>query len=113
MLPPIPQRGLDQCERRNRCGVGAKNARTERQPHHVGLLEQRRSFLLGDVHPHDVGTILDRHGVAVRAGHHCAQPLMRCLGVGATSRASFAIHSGREEVDRLIDGLGTVQEVFA
>jgi cysteine desulfurase / selenocysteine lyase len=71
------------------------------------------SFALAGIHPHDVAEILGRDGVCVRAGHHCAQPLMRCLGVGATSRASFAIHSGREEVDRLIDGLGTVQEVFA
>jgi cysteine desulfurase/selenocysteine lyase len=71
------------------------------------------SFALAGIHPHDVAEILGRDGVCVRAGHHCAQPLMRCLGVGATSRASFAIHSGREDVDRLIDGLDTVQGVFA
>jgi cysteine desulfurase/selenocysteine lyase len=71
------------------------------------------SFALAGIHPHDVAEILGRDGVCVRAGHHCAQPLMRCLGVGATSRASFAIHSTREDVDRLIDGLGAVQEVFA
>ena len=52
-------------------------------------------------------------GVCVRAGHHCAQPLMRRLGVGATSRASFAVHTTREDVDALVDGLGKVQEVFA
>jgi cysteine desulfurase / selenocysteine lyase len=71
------------------------------------------AFSLDGVHPHDVAEILGREGVCVRAGHHCAQPLMRRLGVSATSRASFAVHSTHEEVDRLIDGLGTVREVFA
>src|SRR4051812_10078745 len=71
------------------------------------------SFVLDGIHPHDVAEILGRDGVCVRAGHHCAQPLMRRLGVPATSRASFAVHSTRDEVDRLIDGIGTVREVFA
>jgi cysteine desulfurase / selenocysteine lyase len=71
------------------------------------------SFLLGDVHPHDAGTILDRHGVAVRAGHHCAQPLMHRLGVPATLRASFAAYTTRADVDALVAGLGAVREVFA
>ena len=71
------------------------------------------AFAIDGVHPHDVAEILGREGVCVRAGHHCAQPLMRRLGVSATTRASFAVHSTREEVDRLIDGLGTVREVFA
>jgi cysteine desulfurase / selenocysteine lyase len=71
------------------------------------------SFVLDGIHPHDVAEILGRSGVCVRAGHHCAQPLMRRLGVPATSRASFAVHSTRDEVDRLIEGLATVQEVFA
>jgi cysteine desulfurase/selenocysteine lyase len=71
------------------------------------------SFALEGIHPHDVAEILGRQGICVRAGHHCAQPLMRRLGVGATSRASFAIHSTREEVDRLVEGLGPVREVFA
>ena len=57
------------------------------------------------LHPHDVAEILGRDGVCVRAGHHCAQPLMRALGVAATTRASFAVHNTREDVDRLIDGL--------
>ena len=65
------------------------------------------------VHPHDVAEILGREGVCVRAGHHCAQPLMRRLGVPASTRASFAVHATREDVDRLVDGLGTVAEVFA
>jgi cysteine desulfurase / selenocysteine lyase len=79
-------------------------------------LDQRGSvaaFALEGVHPHDVAEILGREGVCVRAGHHCAQPLMRRLGVSATSRASFAMHSTRDDVDRLIDGLDTVREVFS
>jgi cysteine desulfurase/selenocysteine lyase len=71
------------------------------------------AFALDGVHPHDVAEILGREGVCVRAGHHCAQPLMRRLGVSATSRASFAVHSTHEEVDRLIAGLETVRGVFA
>jgi cysteine desulfurase / selenocysteine lyase len=78
--------------------------------------EQRGSiatFVLDGIHPHDVAEILGRGGVCVRAGHHCAQPLMRRFGTPASTRASFAIHNTREDVDRLIDGLGTVQGVFA
>jgi cysteine desulfurase/selenocysteine lyase len=71
------------------------------------------SFSLADIHPHDVAEILGRDGVCVRAGHHCAQPLMRRLGVPASSRASFAVHTTHEDVDRLIEGLATVREVFA
>jgi cysteine desulfurase / selenocysteine lyase len=71
------------------------------------------AFSLDGVHPHDVAEILGRAGVCVRAGHACAQPLMRRLGVSATTRASFAVHSTRDEVDRLIDALDTVREVFA
>src|SRR3954469_16363041 len=70
------------------------------------------AFNLDGVHPHDVAEILGREGVCVRAGHHCAQPLMRRLGVGATSRASFAVHSTHDDVDRLIDALGSVRRVF-
>ena len=71
------------------------------------------SFVLDHVHPHDVGTILDREGVAVRAGHHCCQLLMARLGVPATARASFALYNTREEVDTLVGALHTVREVFA
>jgi cysteine desulfurase/selenocysteine lyase len=70
------------------------------------------SFALDHAHPHDVAEILGREGVCVRAGHHCAQVLMARLGVAATSRASFAIHNTREDVDALVDGLARVQEVF-
>lgn len=71
------------------------------------------SFLLGDVHPHDVATIVDRHGVAVRAGHHCAQPVMKRFGVAATVRASFGVYSNREDVDALVRALHAAREVFA
>jgi cysteine desulfurase/selenocysteine lyase len=70
------------------------------------------SFLVADVHPHDVGTVLDRHGVAVRAGHHCAQPLMRRLGVPATTRASFGLYSTEADVQALVRGVEAVREVF-
>jgi cysteine desulfurase / selenocysteine lyase len=70
------------------------------------------SFTLEGAHPHDIGEILGREGVCVRAGHHCAQPLMRRLGVSATTRASFAVHNSRGDVGRLIDGLGSVRRVL-
>lgn len=71
------------------------------------------SFALEGVHPHDVAEILGRRGVCVRAGHHCAQPLMAHLCEAATTRASFAVHTTREEVDALVDGLREVQRIFA
>ncbi len=70
------------------------------------------SFVMEGVHPHDVGTILDSEGVAVRAGHHCAQPLMERFGVPATVRASFALYNTREDVDQLVHGLRRVREMF-
>jgi cysteine desulfurase/selenocysteine lyase len=70
------------------------------------------SFALPGIHPHDVSEILGRRGICVRAGHHCAQPLMQRLGETATTRASFAVHSSREEVDALVDGLAEVQRIF-
>src|SRR6201986_660327 len=71
------------------------------------------SFTLDGIHPHDVAEILGAQGVCIRAGHHCAQPLMKRYGVGATSRASFAVHNTREDVDRLIAGLDKGREGFA
>jgi cysteine desulfurase/selenocysteine lyase len=71
------------------------------------------SFVLDGVHPHDVATILDREGVAVRAGHHCAQPVMERFGVPATVRASFALYNDRSDVEALARGLRSVLEVFA
>jgi cysteine desulfurase / selenocysteine lyase len=71
------------------------------------------SFVIEGVHPHDVGTILDREGIAIRTGHHCAQPVMERFGVPATSRASFAVYNTRGEVDALVRGIEKVKEVFA
>ena len=70
------------------------------------------SFAVGDVHPHDVATILDECGVAIRAGHHCAQPLMDYLGVPATARASFGIYSDDSDVAALVDGIERVRKIF-
>jgi len=70
------------------------------------------SFTLEGAHPHDIGEILGREGICVRAGHHCAQPLMRKLGVSATTRASFAVHNSLAEVGRLIEGLASVRRVL-
>ncbi len=70
------------------------------------------SFLIEGAHPHDVGTILDREGIAVRAGHHCAQPVMDHFGVPATVRASLALYNTRQEIDRLVTGVAKVQEIF-
>jgi cysteine desulfurase / selenocysteine lyase len=70
------------------------------------------AFAIDGIHPHDIAELCDREGVCVRAGHHCAQPLMRCLGVGATARASFHVYNSRDEVDRLVDALGKAREVF-
>jgi len=70
------------------------------------------SFTYGDIHPHDLATILDRRGVAIRAGHHCNQPLMDYLGVDATARASFYLYTSRAEVDALIDALLVARDLF-
>lgn len=70
------------------------------------------SFVLGEVHPHDVGTILDQEGICVRTGHHCAQPVMARYDVPATVRASLAMYNTREEIDALVGGLSKVREVF-
>jgi cysteine desulfurase/selenocysteine lyase len=70
------------------------------------------SFLDENIHPHDLATILDAHGVAIRAGHHCAQPLMRRLGVVATARASFYIYNTKDDIDRLIEALGAARRFF-
>jgi cysteine desulfurase / selenocysteine lyase len=70
------------------------------------------SFVMENVHPHDIGTILDQEGVAIRTGHHCTQPLMERLGVPATARASLALYNTREEIDALVRALGKVREIF-
>jgi cysteine desulfurase/selenocysteine lyase len=70
------------------------------------------SFTLAGVHPHDIGTIVDREGVAVRVGHHCAQPVMQHFDIPATVRASFGIYNTTEDVDRLVEALLMVKEMF-
>ncbi|HSL16272.1 MAG TPA: cysteine desulfurase [Methylomirabilota bacterium] len=81
----------------------------------VGSAERRAgalSFVMDGVHPHDIGTILDTEGVAVRAGHHCAQPVMKRFGVSATVRASFGVYNTHHEIERLATALAKVKEVF-
>jgi cysteine desulfurase / selenocysteine lyase len=81
----------------------------------IGTARERAavlSFVLEDIHPHDVGTILDAEGIAIRTGHHCAQPVMHRFGVPATARASFALYNTREEIDALAGALRKVREVF-
>ena len=70
------------------------------------------SFTIEGVHPHDIGTILDEERVAIRAGHHCAQPLMEMLGVEATARASFGVYNGPADVDALVRGIARVTRIF-
>jgi cysteine desulfurase/selenocysteine lyase len=70
------------------------------------------AFNIEDIHPHDVGTVLDRHGVAIRAGHHCAQPLMQRLGVVATARASFYVYNTEAELDTLVEGIEATKRLF-
>jgi cysteine desulfurase/selenocysteine lyase len=70
------------------------------------------SFQLEGIHPHDIAEICNREAVCIRAGHHCAQPLMRALGVAATARASFGVYNTREDVNRLVGALGKAREIF-
>ena len=77
-------------------------------PEKAGIL----SFVVEGVHPHDVGTIADRRGVAIRAGHHCAMPLMRRYKVPAMSRASLALYNTRADIDALVESLRKVKEIF-
>ena len=70
------------------------------------------SFALGDIHPHDVGQVLDSLGVQVRVGHHCALPLHRRFGIAATARASFALYNTLDEVDRLVAGVRRAVDFF-
>jgi cysteine desulfurase/selenocysteine lyase len=70
------------------------------------------SFTLDGIHPHDIGTVLDREGIAIRTGHHCAQPVMERFGIPATARASFAMYSTRAEVDVLVAGIRKVKELL-
>jgi cysteine desulfurase/selenocysteine lyase len=71
------------------------------------------SFEIKGVHPHDVGTILNSEGIAIRTGHHCAQPVMQRFCVPATARASFAFYNTKQEIDKLVDGIRKVQGMFS
>jgi cysteine desulfurase/selenocysteine lyase len=82
----------------------------------IGNAKQKASvlsFMIDGVHPHDVGTIFDQQGLAIRTGHHCAQPVMQFYGIPATARASFAFYNTMDEVDALVLGIKKVQELFA
>ena len=81
----------------------------------IGTARQKAgvlSFVMEGVHPHDIGTILDQEGIAIRTGHHCAQPVMERYGIPATARASFGLYNTKEEIDALVSGIKKVQEVF-
>jgi cysteine desulfurase/selenocysteine lyase len=81
----------------------------------IGTADEKASvlsFVFDDIHAHDVGTILDKQGIAIRTGHHCAQPAMRRFNVSATARASLAFYNNKEDIDRLVDGLKKVKEFF-
>jgi cysteine desulfurase/selenocysteine lyase len=71
------------------------------------------SFAFKDIHPHDLSQVLDQTNVCVRAGHHCAKPLMRRLGVGATARASVYLYNNERDIDALVDALGDAERLFA
>ena len=70
------------------------------------------AFTLGDIHPHDIASILDREGIAIRAGHHCAMPLHQKLGLAATARASFYVYTDQSDIDRLAEVLDKTRELF-
>lgn len=81
----------------------------------IGTAEAKagvQSFLLGDIHPHDLGTVLDHKGVAIRTGHHCAMPVMELFGIPGTARASIAFYNTEQEVDQLIEALQVAQELL-
>ena len=98
--------------------AGIRNRRSLESSAGVRLIGTARrkasilSFVMEDVHPHDIGTIVDREGIAIRTGHHCAQPVMERFGIPATARASLAIYNTREEIDALVAALRKVHEVF-
>jgi cysteine desulfurase/selenocysteine lyase len=82
----------------------------------VGTAENKasvQSFMLGDIHPHDLGTILDHQGIAVRTGHHCAMPVMQHFGVPGTARASLALYNNTDDIDRLVEGIEKARQLFA
>jgi cysteine desulfurase/selenocysteine lyase len=84
--------------------------------HIIGTAREKAaviSFVMEGIHPHDIGTVLDRQGIAVRTGHHCAQPVMDRYRIPATTRASFAFYNTMPEIDALVAGIHKVKEVFS
>jgi cysteine desulfurase/selenocysteine lyase len=109
--------GLDRIERHEHDVLTYATQAVEKIPdltiigtakHKAGVL----SFTMDNIHPHDIGTILDREGIAVRTGHHCAQPVMQRFGIPATVRASFGLYNTRQDVDALVKGIHKVNEVL-
>jgi cysteine desulfurase/selenocysteine lyase len=72
-----------------------------------------QSFIIQDIHSHDIGTILDHQGIAIRTGHHCAMPAMEFFGLSGTARASLSVYNNEEDIDRFISGLAKVMEIFS
>lgn len=116
-LEYVAELGLDRIEAHEARLVRYAEDRLQQVPgvRIIGQAERKAgvvSFVVDGVHPHDLGTVLDQQGVAIRTGHHCAQPVMDFFGVPATARASFACYNTFDEVDRLVSGLGVALEVF-
>ena len=81
-------------------------------PHDAALRGAAISFAIEGLHPHDIGTIMDREGIAVRAGHHCAKPLVRALGATATTRASFYVYNTHDDIAALVQGIEVTRDFF-
>jgi cysteine desulfurase/selenocysteine lyase len=82
----------------------------------IGTAENKasvQSFMLDDIHPHDLGTILDHQGIAVRTGHHCAMPVMQHFGIPGTTRASLGLYNNNDDIDRLVAGLAKAKQIFS
>ncbi len=114
----VNQVGLENIARHEHDLLEYATARLSKSPglRIIGTAREKASvlsFVLDGIHPHDVGTILDQEGIAVRTGHHCAQPVMQRFDIPATTRASLAFYNTREEIDRLAEGIKKVQEIFA
>jgi len=113
----LEQLGLEQIERHEHDLLAYATRAVESIPGLaiVGTAKEKAgvlSFTMDDIHPHDIGTILDREGIAVRTGHHCAQPVMQRFQIPATVRASFGLYNTRQEVDALVAGIHKVNEVL-
>jgi cysteine desulfurase / selenocysteine lyase len=113
----LDQLGLDRIERHEHDLLAYATREVSAIPgvEIVGTAKEKAgvlSFTMGPIHPHDIGTILDQEGIAVRTGHHCAQPVMQRFGIPATARASFGLYNTPEEVDRLVRGIHRVIEVL-